>query len=526
MDILLKNGLVYDGTQSAPVAADVRIRDKLIDKIAPNLSVIEGEHVIDCKGQCISPGFIDAHSHNDFFVNVSSSDEAIMPFLQQGITTQIVGNCGFSAYGIKEDSTFNHYVGGGLFRGGKPTSLQQFVDNTKGNLLLNLVPLVGHGTTRITVNGRDASVLTSEQSELQEAVLREALQQGAFGGSLGLMYVPGMFAPKEELIKFAKIIKDYDGILTVHPRANSRIALGYPLLGKPHIEQALDEVIDIMKATGVRVEYSHLIFVGKSSWKCVDNMLEKFEKARKEGYEIGFDLYPFTYGASVITVVLPDWYLKLDEKKRKAPWTLLKLRTIITITKKLLGIEFSDMIVSYVGKGYEHYEGMTVQQIADQENKSGFDMYLKLVDLSQGQARIMLGRYYNEDIIRRLMENDMSVFMTDAWYEWSGTQNGGTYQAFPLFLEKTKTYNLPLEHTIHKMTGKTADRFHIPNRGFLKEGYVADITIFDYNKIAVNQAMPNSTPKGIEHVIINGELMISKSIYSGKHPGIVIQKSL
>jgi N-acyl-D-amino-acid deacylase len=526
MNILLKNGLVYDGTRSGPVVADVRIRGSLIDKIAPDLSVIEGEELIDCKGQCISPGFIDAHSHNDFFVNLRHSDEAIMPFLQQGITTQIVGNCGFSAYGVEEGSPFNHYVGGGLFRGGKPTSLLQFVDDTKGNLLLNLIPLVGHGTTRITVNGRGATVLTSEQYERQERVLREALQQGAFGGSLGLMYVPGMFAPKEELIKFAKIIKEYDGILTVHPRANSRIALGYSLLGKPHIEQALDEVIEIMKATGVRVEYSHLIFVGKSSWRCVDKMIEKFELARNEGYEIGFDLYPFTYGASVITVVLPDWYLKLDEKNRKSSWTLFKLRTIITLTKKLLGIEFSDMIVSYVGEKYKHYEGLTVQQIADQEKKSGFDMYLKLIDLSQGQARIMLGRYYNDAIIRRLMENDISVFMTDAWYEWSGTQNGGTYQAFPLFLEKTKSYQLPLEHTIHKMTGKTAERFHIPNRGFIREGYAADITVFDYDKIAVNQAIPHSTPVGIEHVIINGELMISKNKYSGKHPGIVLQKNI
>lgn len=521
MGILLKNGLVYDGTLNKPIKQDVYIEDDIIKGIGSNLEINDVK-VIDCTNLIVAPGFIDAHSHNDFFLE---NDEAILPFLKQGITTQVVGNCGFSAFGINEESRYKDLVGGGLFKINEPTNFDNFSKNIENKLIPNIIPLVGHGTTRIAVSGYNSRKLNKDEIEQQKSLVEDAMKKGAFGGSLGLMYQPGMFAPKEELLEFAKIIKKYDGILTVHPRANSKIALGYSLLGKPHIEQALDEVIDIMIETGVRVEYSHLIFVGKASWKCVDSMLEKFKKAQDEGYQIAFDIYPFTYGASVITVVLPSWYLKLTEKQKKNKWNRFKLKLIINATKKLLGIDFSDMVVSYIGENYSSYEGKTVLQIAKEENIKPFDMYLKLVDSSCGTGRIMLGKYYNDDIIHKLMNHESSIYMTDAWYEFTGTQNGGTYQAFPYFLEKTKKNNIPLEQTINKMTGLTADRFKIEKRGYIKEGNYADITIFDYDKVKINEIIPNETPEGIRYVIVNGKITIENKDYTGVRSGILLKKN-
>lgn len=524
MEWILKNGLIYDGSKNPPINQDIYIKDQTIMKIGKNLDST-GKEEIDCSGLCIAPGFIDAHSHNDFFLEKEDALAYNLPFLQQGITTQIVGNCGFSAYGINPDSPFKDKVGGGLFKTANPGRLRDFAKQLEGKLVQNIVPLVGHGTTRTSVAGKNPRPLTQEEIDMQMDLVDQAMKDGAFGGSFGLMYQPGMYAKQEELIAFANKIQEYEGIVTVHPRANSKVALGYPLFGKPHIEQGLDEVITIMKKSGVRMQYSHLIFVGKSSWKCVEPMLKNFYQAREAGYDIAYDMYPFTYGASVMTVVLPSWYLKLTKEEKTKPWNRFKLWLIISITKKLLGIEFSDMVVSYIGKDYPQYEGKTVAEIAKEENKTAFAMYLDLVDLSHGHGRMMLGKYYNEDIIRRLMNDSLSIYMTDAWYEETGTQNAGTFQAFPFFLQKTKEYGIPLEETIHKMTLATANRFSIPNRGKIQEGAMADITVFDYQKIHINEKVPHETPEGIRYVFVNGQLIIRDNTFQNTFAGEIILKN-
>ena len=519
LKILLKNGLVYNGTNEPPEKNDVLIDNDKIVSIGENLN-IDADTVIDCTGLMVTPGFIDAHSHNDFFVK---NTEALLPFLRQGITTQIAGNCGFSAYGVNPLSPYKHLIGGGLFFYDNPSSLKDYMEEVKDNLAVNIVPLVGHGSIRLSSAGMKKGKLTDKELEEMLTLLEENLSNGAFGGSLGLMYEPGIHAPFDELVKFAEVIRKYDGILTVHPRACSKVALGYSLFGKPHIERALDEVIKITEMTGVRTEYSHLIFVGSSSWKCVNPMLKRFKEVQEEGFDLHYDMYPFTYGASTIAVILPDWYLKLTEEKRKSSFNKFKLKLIINVTKKLLGIDFSDMVISYI-EGYPEYEGKNVAEIAQKENLSAFDMYIKLVELSEGKGRIMLGKYYNEDIIKILMNDGSSVYMTDAWYEKSGVQNSGTYQAFPLFLENTKQHNISLENTIHKMTGKTADRFRISKRGYIKEGYYADITVFDYEMIKVDQNEIN-TPPGIKYVLVNGKVIIKDNEYTGINNGLVITKN-
>ena len=524
MAILIKNGTVYDGSQNPPQVMDILIEKGIIKKIGQG--IVPGKAtVIDATNLVVSPGFIDAHSHNDFSVDKPEPSKAILPFLKQGITSQVVGNCGFSAYGVHKESKFKELVGGGLFKATKPGSLDEFAKMIEGNLDVNIIPLVGHGTTRISLTGNESRELTRYELAKELEILEENLKMGAFGGSFGLMYVPSMYAPKDELIKFAEMIKKYDGILTVHPRACSKVAMGYPLFSRSHIEQALDEVTDIMEKTQVRTEYSHLIFVGKSSWKSVDPMLQKFHELKEKGFEIGYDMYPFTFGASVITVVLPAWYMKMTEEEKKKKSTRFKLKALITVTKKLLGIEFSDMTIAYIGPEYAEYEGKTVTEIAKKENMSEFDTYLKLVDLSNGNGRIMLDKYYNEDIIAKLMDDDLSIFMTDAWYEESGTQNASSYQAMPYFIQKAMERKLPLERIINKMTGATADRFRIPQRGYLKEGYAADITVFDSKAIIVNPKVADSTPSGIQYVIVNGEITIDHGKYLKPKAGKVLRKN-
>lgn len=257
MRILLKNGFVYDGTISEKQVVDIVIEDKIIKEMGNDLQG-DFDRIINCTNLNVCPGFIDAHSHNDFFVTREDSEKYVSPFITQGITTQIVCNCGFSLIGATNDSKYKELIGGGLFKGDKYYSLKEWVEENKGKLDLNVVPLVGHGTNRICVSGYKAAKLTPEEMKGMLDLLEKDLKDGAWGGSIGLMYEPGMYAPIEELIEFAKIIQKYDGILTVHPRACSNVSNGYSLLKRHHLELGLQEVMDIMKATNVRCEYSQI----------------------------------------------------------------------------------------------------------------------------------------------------------------------------------------------------------------------------------------------------------------------------
>ena len=525
MKILLKGGYVIDGSGAPGFKGDVLVDGERIAAVGANLDV-PADKTVDCTGLTVAPGFIDAHSHNDFFYDYDDAEKYYEPFVRQGITTQVTGNCGFSPFGVAVDSRFKDKVGGGLFHAKKPGSFREFVSAAEGRLFVNVVPLVGHGTTRISISGYDPTPLTKEQIAQEMRLVDEAMENGAFGGSFGFMYEPGIYAKHDELVEFAKRIAKYDGILTVHPRACSKVALGYPLLSKPHIELALDEVVGIMKESGVRTEYSHLIFVGETSWKSLDPMLEKFHRLNREGCSIAYDNYSFTYGASVITVVLPPWYMALPKEDRKKPFNMFKLKLMTNITKIALGIDFCDFTVAYISADPAHkkYEGKTVSECAREEGLSDFDMYIKLVDLSNGQGRLYLGKYYNDEIINRLMTDDLSVFMTDAWVEAAGTQNGAAYQGFPYFLKRAKEGNIPLESVIHKMTGKTADRFCIKERGTLKAGNYADVTVFDYDGIKVDPSVPDFTPVGIKHVYVNGEAAVEDGVYRTQRAGKVVLK--
>lgn len=523
MRTLFRGGLIVDGSGGPPLPGDVLIRDDRIEKVG-GAPAGDFEKVIDCAGLCVCPGLIDAHSHNDFFYDRENAERFYRPFVEQGITTQITGNCGFSPFGVDGRSPFGDKVGGGLFHAVKPGSFAEFKERAaERGLYVNLAPLIGHGTVRTGVAGYDPAPLTGEQIARERALVDEAMDGGAFGGSFGFMYEPGIYAKKDELYAFAAEIARYGGIVTVHPRACSRFALGYPLLfTRPHLELALDEVIGLMAKTGARLEYSHLIFTGSSSWKSCGPMLRKFHEANRKGFQLGYDHYSFDYGASVITLALPPWYLALSPEDRRKPSVRRRLRLVIWATKKLLGLDFSDFTVAYIADGQKRYEGRRISDCARDEGLSGFDMYLKLVELSGGQGRIYVGKYYREGLIRRLMEDDLSVFMTDAWVEEAGVQNGAAYQCFPYFFVRAGQYGIPVERVVRKMTGATADRFGLRDRGYLREGYRADLTVLDPAGIRVDAKIPDHKPEGVRHVYVNGEAVLEDGGFTGRRAGRVL----
>lgn len=512
MKILIKNGKIYDGTGSEGRISNVLIENDKIVLISNDISEEGVDEIVDISGLSLSSGFIDGHSHNDWFAIKKDPLPYFEPFIRQGITTFVAGNCGISAMGF--DSISNHVdkLGGGLFfyndTTGKYGTIAEFFNAINNNCPANIATLVGHCSARAAVAGYENRPLTEEEEKRMLAILEKALQEGAAGISLGLMYEPGLYAPKEELKKVVDLCVKYDKVLSVHPRANSAVSMAYPqLLGRSHLLRAVDELVELSKGTNLKLQYSHAIFVGRRSLKDKKEFVEIMDKLRSEGVDAMFDIYNETMGVSVITVILPGWYQSMSSKQKKKLGTKMKLSLLVKATSLLLGFGFDDILVAYIGKGYEQYEGKTIKQIAKEMKTSCLKAYLKLCELSDFKGRVNMGPYTTEEIIHEFEKHPNCLFMTDAWIEENGIQNPAIYDCYPKFLRDSLLgKGDTIENTIRKMTGAIADRYMLKERGYLKEGYAADLTVFDENEIM--HATPDQEKSfGIKKVYINGKLV-------------------
>lgn len=513
MTILLKNAKIYDGTANPPFTGDLLLENDRIVCVAPRID--EGaDKVYDLQGKSVAPGFIDSHSHNDWFAIRKDCLPCFEPFIRQGITSFVTGNCGLSAIGFEKDTPYVDQVGGGLFgyRGqttGVYPDAQSLFDAVSGNAPCNIAVLAGHCSARASVAGGENRPLTPEEEQRMLAILEENLKQGAAGISLGLMYSPGLYAEEEELKKVAALCVKYDRPLTVHPRAESKVSMSYPqLLGRSHLLRALDELERIAKGTNLKLQYSHLIFVGRNTFSDMPKALSILRRMRREGVQVQFDIYNETKGVSVITVILPAWYQGMSEEERRKPLNRLKLRLLVRASILLLGFDFRDIEVAYIGPGHEEYEGKTVHQLAQERRLSDLEMYLRLCRESNFQGRVNMGPYTTEEIIHTFEKDDLCLFMTDAWVEEYGVQNPAIYDCFPKFLRDAALgMGDSMEKTVRRMTGAAADRFQLRERGYLREGYYADVTVFDEE--ALKAAVPDQEKSfGIEKVFVNGQLIL------------------
>ena len=506
--LLIKNAKIYDGGTAAAFVGDVLIQGDRIVQVAHSIAADNDCDVTDLQGLSLAPGFIDAHSHNDWFALRKDSGKYFAPFIRQGITTFVSGNCGLSATGFADNTPHKDIIGGGLFffkdRAAKG-QVKDYLDAANGNMPCNLAVLAGHCTARASASGSTSNKLTTEEEKEMLDTLESALQQGAAGISLGLMYDPGLYADTDELKKVAKLCEKYDRPLTVHPRANSAVSMSYPeLLGRSHLLRAVDELADVVRGTKTKLHYSHAIFVGRRSFKDKDEFLKIVEKLRSEGIDMMFDIYNETLGVSVITVILPAWYQAMTLEERKKPSVRAKLSILVYASSLLLGFGFKDIEIAYIGEGYEKYEGKTVHQIAKEEGMSNLDAYLMLCEKSDFKGRVNMGPYTTPDIISDFEKNQLCLYMTDAWVEDYGIQNPAIYDCFPKFLRDSLLgTGDTMENTINRMTGATAERFKLSERGYIRPGYFADLTVFSEDEL--KKAVPDQTKSfGIRKVWING----------------------
>ncbi|MCF8469670.1 MAG: amidohydrolase family protein [Parvibaculum sp.] len=514
-DIVLTNGHLVDGSGAPGKPASLRIEKGRIAAIGlPSDIAPDGAEIVDCGGKVIAPGFIDAHSHMEYFA-LSANPGYVDSFTAQGVTTFVAGNCGFSPYGFAPLSAHLGLLENSLFKAGcnrfSWSSYAEFTSVIRQlGVTQNMVHLVGHGSCRTSLTGFEARDLNAPEMDRMLALLSQAMEEGVAGVSLGLQYKPGIFARTDELEQVAQLVREHDKILSVHARAYSAFSGTYPPLpfGKPHNLKAIEDMLDIVRRTGVRLQFSHLIFAGTRTWKTVDRAIALFDRIRDEGHDVMFDMFPYVCGATLLNTVLPEWFMAAMPGALHNPLARARLRIEAELGFRLVGFGYEQMqLAAGACPEYDPYNGLFLPDIARKTGRSCFETMLDILEKSDAEARMLFYNYYSDEIIERLMGHEAALFCTDSWPEPAGSQNPAAFGAFPRFLQIARERGtLSLERAVHRMTGAAAARYRLEGRGLLKPGFAADIVVFDPARVADNTTPSrcDAAPSGIEHVFING----------------------
>ena len=520
-DILLKGGLVVDGSGGAPYTANVLVRAGKIARITPRTVRTTGV-VIDCASRVVAPGFIDTQSHLDWHIPLKGHDELKYPFLAQGITTVVAGANGGAAAGFRESSTWKDRLlalpAAGLLAPQWDTVDELLQRLESAGTSQNIALMVGHGSTRISIRGLDPSPLHPYEIKELLWLLEHALDQGARGVSIGLLYAPGAFARPEELREVALLVKKKGKILAVHPRAFAPAGKADPLA-------AVAEAVSLARTTGVRLQVSRMVFAGLRAAHHAEGALEAIDAARKAGADIGFGVTPYPCASTVVAALLPSWFLARGSSAYADARAVRRLKREIHFAERRFGFGASDLqLTNAVDTELSENNGKLFTEIARLHRTSPVDFMLELARRSGGQARVLVHRTGTDRIVELLAAHPASLFMSDAWVERFGVQNPAAYAALPRLVQVCRERKLlRLEDVVRKLTAAAAERFGLHGRGTLAEGLPADITVFDWESVgdaegaekkskSAPRAPAAAMPHGIDYVFVNGK----KIIGSGK----------
>ncbi|MFO7560654.1 MAG: amidohydrolase family protein [Desulfobacterales bacterium] len=528
--ILVKSGTIVDGSGEKAFSGHLLIRDDTIESIFQKQDALpDADMVIDADGDVVSPGFIDMHSHSDWNLPLSNHPETLKCLPEQGVTTIVGGNCGVSPAPVKQEKTrlLDNFTSMMLdepleYRWESIADFLAAMDTAKP--VVNMAQLAGHASIRYAAAEKERGPLAKHELQACLDLTERSLQEGACGLSFGLGYDPGMYSPVDELEAFCKVAARADKTVTVHLKALSRISPCYPVTClKPHNLRALKEMIDIAKATGIKLQLSHFIFVGRNSWSTYREALDMVDAARKEGVDVMIDAFPYTCGNTTILVPFPYWFLKTLPGGYDSRFAIARLRLELELGFRLVGFLYKDFQVMDAGvAGYENLNGLTIEEIARKWNTSSFQAMLKLSRESNGAALMLFHTYSGdpgfEKPLDAVLTHDLCLYETDAIIKNTGHPNPAGMGTFPKLLGSyvRDKKQLSLETAVNRMTHASALRFGLKKQGLLKPGMAADIVIFDPETISDSPpvgANPAGKPRGIKHVFINGVQTVKNGDY-------------
>ncbi len=494
LDLLINGATVIDGSGATGVVLDVGVEGDRIVEIAPSIRA-ESAEVLDAEGLVLAPGFIDVHSHDDFHVLI---EPEVRHNILQGITTVIVGNCGFGAAGSEagkvQMKAINEPTADLPDWAGYAGYLEE-VDETSP--ALNVAALIGHHTARRqAMGGIEDRPPTDNEMAAMLASVEEGMEAGAVGMSTGLVYEPGRYASTEEVVDLAKVVGRHGGLYVSHMRDE-----GAGLL------DSVKETLHIGEASESAVEISHHKAVGKANWGQVARSLEMIEEAVAKGRDVTADQYPYTARSTVL-------------------FALVQNGTFAPGDGGAMGkSEPSEVLLCSV-PGQADFEGRTLQSFVEEFDLPGEEAAKKL--LSDYSNEILVAAFgMDEGDVRMVMAHSSTMIGTDG-LDRGSKPHPRAWGTYPRVLGKYVREEgiISLENAIYKMSGFPAKKFKIANRGLVKEGFYADLVIFDPDTVIDNATYENSRvgPDGIPHVIVNGQFAVRDGQHAGSRSGRALRR--
>jgi len=496
-DILIRNGRIIDGTGNSWFYGDVAVKGGKIIAIG-KLADYTSAKTIDAGKMIVAPGFIDVHAHVEGAIfQWPTADN----YIYDGVTTVITGNCG-----------------------GSSSNLRRFFNSIDSlHPSINIASLIGHNTVREEIMKRDNRAPTPEEQQKMEALVAQAMKDGAVGLSTGLIYIPGTFAKTEEVVGLAKIAARYNGVYASHIRNEENKAV-----------EAINEAINIGKEANIPVEISHFKIGGRINWGKSNITLGLVEQARLEGWDVTIDQYPYTASSTNLGVRLPDWAFAGGNDS-------LKIRLHDPAIRAQIKKEMLEQLHNYKYKNYSYavvasygadstMNGKSITDINKQmgrKSKAPFEAETIMDMIEKGGAQ-MVYHSMNEDDVRYIMRYPFCMSGADAGVPIPGKGMphprgyGTNARVLGKYVRDEKI--ISLEEAIRRMTSLAAQKFQLKDRGLLKEGMAADIVIFDEKEISDHATFeqPHQYSTGFHYVLVNGQLVVENSKHTGARSGIAL----
>ena len=527
-DIIIRGGLVIDGSGATGLAGDVAIAGGRVAAIGTGLTG-RATREIDATGLAVTPGFIDIKTHSDFTLPINPKAESKV---RQGVTTEIIGHCGFSVAPVlpgKVELLREYLSPSAPWLPFRETSFPDYLDTFPATSV-NAGMLVGHNTLRLMVMGMENRAPSTAELEAMAGLLEGGLKAGALGLSTGLFTAPGSYAKPDEIIALGHILKRYNAAYFTHLRDESDGVL-----------PSLEEAIEFGAATGVHVQVVHFKCSGVNNWGKVDQALTMMAEARRRGVKIDCDAYPYTAGSNPLKNLMPQWVqaggvdamlerLKLPETRRRIAQDIAR-----DGLNNWGRIPSWDNVRVSITPNLPQFAGRTFADLAAERGQDPIDRVCDYLIEDKGATRVLVTSI-SEDDVRTLVARPEPLVGSDgncvATY---GTVSQGMphprfYGTFPRVLGHycREEGLLPLELAVAKMTGSTASALNLRDRGLLRPGWRADVVLFDPAdfKDRSTYADPHQYPTGDRTtVIVNGEVVVDAARHTGALPGRVLRRA-
>jgi N-acyl-D-amino-acid deacylase len=531
LDLVIRGGRLYDGTGDPFSYKDISIQDGMILEVGQSIAG-RGRREIDARGLAVAPGFIDLHTHGDHTVLLCPDAEN---YISQGVTTAVCGNCGLSMFplsGRYRDQTVAYlspFINEAEKLSWNWETLDDFNQLVKRNgARLNLAHLVGHGSIRIAVMGFDNSTPTFEQASTMRELLKDAMDQGAFGMSTGLIYPPGSYSDTQELKFLASTLRTTGGIYTTHLRSED-----------DELMQAVAEALSIGKECGIAVQFSHHKALCRRNWGRVEDTLAMMRDSRSEGVDVSCDVYPYDASMTTISVFLPGFAMEggMEEMLARIAGGFGRENILRTMSEN--GADENCIASDYPWSNILIAEcperpasaGRTLDDILRKNDRrqSMPEAFLDWMLEIKGNATHVALESMSEDDIRTIMKSPYSAVASDGWFyrpEGVGYAHPRSYGTFSRFLGRYVRDEglMAMEEAIRKITSFPASRLGLKDRGQVAEGCCADITIFDQERVidTADFLSPCKISDGLEYVIVNGQVAFEHGKITGDRHGQIL----